>query len=396
MKKYILLLIAACQGMAMMAQTPAYKMKVTLKDGSKLVALTDEVEELTFAKLDKVKADLSQRYVTSTSLGVNIDVEANVSRVKAVCVPASQTISDPKAYIEKNADVDYTGSYKKAWDFLTPETDYVVYALAYDTNGLPSEVSQLALKTGKAADDPFTVETTTTATKVNYSVTPKSSENKYYTICTGVDYYQGWCDENGGAGDVLQHFIAMWKWIASNYADTWQNEMWLESYTGTTSDTQGHLMWNADQVVISFGMNMEGELVTPIQVDKVKTKAPTPSSNQIALELQTNEWGGYRANVVVKATPSNNDSYFVTIQPASWVEKYSTDEALLKALCYEASNITPSNMARTKDTDDANGVWEFTPKNGGEKYYVIAVGLEEDAPTTKAYKLEFTLAKGDS
>ena len=49
MKKYLLLLIAACQGLAVMAQSPNYKMKITLKDGSKLSARTDEVEELTFS-----------------------------------------------------------------------------------------------------------------------------------------------------------------------------------------------------------------------------------------------------------------------------------------------------------------------------------------------------------
>ena len=140
MKKYIIALVAACMGLTVTAQSSAYKMKINMRDGSKLSVITDEVDSITFAKLGKVQATLSERYKTSTSLGVNIDIDVNASRVKAVCVPASQTIGDVKAYVEKHATVDAPTSYKKAFDFLSPETDYVVYALAYDTNGLASEM----------------------------------------------------------------------------------------------------------------------------------------------------------------------------------------------------------------------------------------------------------------
>lgn len=384
MKRYILLLAAACTGAAMMAQAPSYKMKVVLKDGTQLCALTDEVEELSFAKLGKVKVDISERYKTSTSLGVNLDVEANASRVRAVLVPSSQTVADPKAYIEKNADVDYKGSYKKAWDFLTPETDYTVYALAYDANGLPSEVSQLQLKTGKPADDPFTVEATTGATSVSYSVTPKGTDYKYYTICTGLDYYKKWCDDADNAGDVLQHFIAMWKYNGSMYGDSWESEMWnYESYQGTTSDTQKHLMWDADQVQISFGMYKDGSLATPIQVDKFRTKAPEKSDIKINLTVKTNAW----RDVVIGAEVSNDDTYLVNVQPASLVGDRKGAE-LLKWLVYEGSTDL-SDYVKNGSQD-----WEFTPSKGGEKYYAIGFGMKDGAPTTEPVIVEFTLPKG--
>ena len=176
MKKHLLLLIAACQGLAVMAQSPAYKLKINLKNGSKLSVITDEVDAIKFGKLGKVQASLSQRYVTSTSIGVNIDIDVNVNMVKAVCVPASQTIDDPKAYIEANATLVAESSYKKAFDFLTPETDYVIYALAYDEYDVPSEVSSLKVTTGKTADDPFVVNAKNiTTTSLDYVVTPKDA-----------------------------------------------------------------------------------------------------------------------------------------------------------------------------------------------------------------------------
>ena len=60
MKKYLLLLLAVCQGVAVMAQQPtSYKMKVTLKSGEKIVMLTEDIDSLTFADYDKVKVNLS-------------------------------------------------------------------------------------------------------------------------------------------------------------------------------------------------------------------------------------------------------------------------------------------------------------------------------------------------
>ena len=149
MKKYLLLLLAACQGLAVMAQTPDYKMKITMKNGTKLTARTDEVEDITFAKIGKTEVTISEKYKTSTSLGVNLEVGPNVTSTKPACVPANQTITDVKAYLEAKATADYKGSYTKAFDFLTPETEYVVYAMAYDADGYIGDVTQLKLTTGK-------------------------------------------------------------------------------------------------------------------------------------------------------------------------------------------------------------------------------------------------------
>lgn len=380
------MLAAALTGTAVMAQTPSYKMKVTLKDGTRLTALTDEVEEISFAKLGKVKVNLSERYKTSTSLGVNLDIEANASRLKAVCVPATQTVADPKDYIEKNADVDHNGSYKKSWDFLTPETDYMVYALAYDANGLPSEVTQLALKTGKAADDPFTVEPKNVGTtRLDYTVTAKDASVKYFTICESVEKYKQDCAEGENAGDLVEHFKSMWKQFASWYGITWQEMMKGDLKTGTydteaDNNTCKHLLWDADQVVINFGMSDDGELVTPIQLSTVRTKAPKKSDIKISLSLKNNAW----RDVVVSAEVSNDDTYLVNVQPASLVGDRRGAE-LQKWLLYEGSSDL-TDYAKSGSQD-----WEFTPSKGGEKYYAIAFGMDGGAPSTEPVIIEFTL-----
>ena len=55
MKKYIFLLLAACQGLATMAQeNVAYKLKVNLASGEKFAFRADEVDSITFANYEKV------------------------------------------------------------------------------------------------------------------------------------------------------------------------------------------------------------------------------------------------------------------------------------------------------------------------------------------------------
>ena len=61
MKKYIFLLLAACQGLATMAQeNVAYKLKVNLASGEKLAFRADEVDSITFANYEKVQVNLSK------------------------------------------------------------------------------------------------------------------------------------------------------------------------------------------------------------------------------------------------------------------------------------------------------------------------------------------------
>ena len=174
--------------------------------------------------------------------------------MKAVCVPASQTIEDPKAYIEANATVEAYDSYKKAFDFLTPETDYVVYALAYDDNGIASEVSSLKLTTGKTADDPFVVNAKNiTTTTLDYVVTAKDANVQYVVQTTGMDMYNTWCNEGENNGDVFQHFVTYWKAMGNMYGETWQQQIKYDAKKGTYDsevdyNTQKTLLWDADRL----------------------------------------------------------------------------------------------------------------------------------------------------
>ena len=391
MKKTLFLMFAACQTLAMTAQTPDYKIKIALNDGSVLTARIDEVDSLTFSKLGKVEAVLSERYKTSTSLGVNIDIDANASRVQAVCVPASQSIGNVKEYVENNATVDSKTSYKKSFDMLEPETDYIVYALAYDQNGFASEVTSLALTTGKKSDDPFSVVGKNIATtSLDYVVTPKDASIKYVTQCTSLEMYKKWCDDGENAGDVLQHFVAYWTAMGFMYGESWQQQIKYDARTGTY-DTEAdynsstHLMWDATQVIMTFGISTTtGELLTPIQIDTLKTLAPQKSDNKITLTLKTNEW----RNVVVTADVTNTDKYLVNVQPASLVDPHLEQGDLLTWLLYEG-NTDLSYYAKSGSQD-----WEFTPYKGGQKYYAIGVGLDGGAPSTEPVLIEFELPEG--
>ncbi len=391
MKRNILFFIVALTAATMTAQTQSYKLRISQNNGAETYMLTEDVKDMRFVKLGKVKVNISERYATSTSLGVNLDIEPNVSRLKAVCVPASQKVNDPQTYIEEHAEAQSVFSYKKAWDFLTPETDYVVYALAYDSNGLPSEVSQLELRTGKAEDDPFNVEAkNVTTTSLDYVVSPKNDPNvKYVVQTTGLEMYNKWCDDGDNNGDVFQHFVSYWKAMGNIYGHTWQDQIQYDARTGTYDseadyNTQKTLLWDADQVIITFGVTLDGELVTPIQTTKVKTLAPVPSSNVIALELKSNAW----RDVVVTATTSNDDTYLVNVQRAELVDPHLKAGDLVKWLLNSGTDYSLYSKSGSQD-------WEFSPNKGGEKYYAIGIGVDAyGAPTTEPVMIDFVLPEG--
>lgn len=395
MKKSILLMSALffC-GMTALAQEPLYKMKLTLQDGSKLAALTDEIDSMQLTTVKTAEVHVTERYKTSSSIGINIEAEASVTRVQAAIVAGSE--KDPNInyteYVQKHSVCDAKGSYTLAFDFLKPESIYTIYVLAYDENGLPTGLKSLTCSTGAVADDPFTVTTTHVGTTtLKYNVTAKDASVKYCTFATGYDYYQRWQLEEGTNGDVIKHFVSMWSTFASWYGENWQTMMKYDRREGTYEGDGYHLMWDARQVVITFGMDDDGNLVTPIQVDSIHTNAPTPVDMDIPVTVLSNEWGDQQ----IKAAPTTNTPYFITMQPAAYVDLYKTDAALLRALCYEADNINPTDLARTRDEDLRDGLWEFrVRKDVDTDYYIIAVGLDEGAPATRAFKTKITVPGG--
>lgn len=397
MKKSFLLMAALTLcGMTVRAQAQEqlYKMKITMQDGSRLSALTDEVDSMELVEIGEAKVSVTERYKTSSSIAVDIETEASVSRVQAAIVYGSEMDPDLDytKYVQEHAVADAKGSCTVAFDFLHPESIYTVYVLAYDQNGIPTGLTKLTTVTGSVADDPFTVKPVRIGTTtLSYTVEPKDNSIRYYTIATGEDYYKKWQNEEGADGDVLQHFIGMWETFATWYGDTWQNLMKDDLKQNKYESESTHLMWDARQVVISFGMDLDGNLITPIQVDSFHTNAPTPVEMEIPVTVVTNEWG----NVEIKAEPSTDNPYFIAMQPAAYVEQFADDDALLRGLCYEADNINPATLARTRDTDTDNGVWGFRIRRDTDTdYYIIAVGLDEGAPATKAFKTKITVPGG--
>ncbi|WP_232220070.1 hypothetical protein [Prevotella falsenii] len=251
MKKYLILLLAVCQGMAAMAQqNTSYKMKVTLKSGKKIALLAEDIDSLTFAQYEKAQVNLSKRFVTSSTIAVNMELQENCGRFYALCLPAEQKIPEDKLkdYIIEHKTLDKKTSYKKSFDMLEPEKEYTVYALAFDTNDIPSEVSKLTLKTGKAEDDELAIKINKiTCRTVDYSVKSKKPNVKFYTLCSELDKYYQDCDELENKGDVVQHYIAMWTYFASMYGTTWQSIMKNDLKSGSYQDVQNSLRWNADR-----------------------------------------------------------------------------------------------------------------------------------------------------
>lgn len=109
MKKSILLMSALffC-GMTALAQEPLYKMKLTLQDGSKLAVLTDEIDSMQLTTVKAAEVHVTERYKTSSSIGINIEAEASVTRVQAAIVAGSE--KDPNInyteYVQKHSVCD--------------------------------------------------------------------------------------------------------------------------------------------------------------------------------------------------------------------------------------------------------------------------------------------------
>ncbi|WP_025002731.1 hypothetical protein [Prevotella dentasini] len=385
MKKYLLFLLAISLGLVANAQSDKqyHKVTATMKSGEKIAYLTDDLDSITFAYYESAQVGLKQRYATSSSVAVDFELQPNCSKFYAACLPAGKVLSDDeiKDYLLENKTVESDASYVKDFTELESEKDYIVYALAFDSNEIPSGVSKLNVRTGKVADDLLRIEIIeTTPTTVTYKVVPNNFSGKYEALCSGYEKYIEDCNAESNGGDVINHFIAYWQWLASMYpGETWQSIMDRQLYTGEQSITGTRLRWNSKQMIVAFGMDADGNPTTPVYTKTANTPAAKPTTNQITLTLS--DLGA--RTVTLNAKTTNDEGYVLAVEGEAYVNAFKGDyKAMAEDFCYQV-DVNP--LVVNGDSSKT-----FPNRKPGRKYFAFAIPIDEGAPAGEPIVIPFT------
>ncbi len=385
MRKYLLLLLATGLSIATYAQTSTklHKMTITMKSGEKAAFLSDDIDSLTFSTYEKTEVKMTRRFVTSNTVAVNFELQENCSRFYAVCVPAETPVGDIKNYVLQNKTLEKDSSYSKSFYGLEADKNYKVYALAFDINEVPGEVSVLEARTGKVEDDLLAISIMgATTTSITYKVTPKSNDIKYFSICTALNKHYEDCDAEDNGGDAVKHYIALWKYLASwNTGMTWQDVMKQHLVSGEKETVYERLKWNAEHIVIAFGMDDEGNLVTPIYTKHTETKVPKQSTNVITITTKDILKDG----VIVDVKTTNDDDYYIGCQRKDFVDKFTNHQEMIDYLLYE---IDPKHYTHHGNEENLT----LKAQRANFDYYIIAVPLDNGAPAGEPIAIPFKTA----
>ncbi|MCI6703062.1 MAG: hypothetical protein MR455_07035 [Prevotella sp.] len=220
---------------------------------------------------------------------------------------------------------------KNDYNLLVHQKDGKV--VTYDAAEVDS-ISFLEMPAFNTGDD-FVIEPaeiTSSVLKVN--IVPKDKNITYYSCFTDQTGY-------GRAWDVYGSIFNMdkewWVYVASLYSKTWTDILPSQvnkgDYTMDGGTDYGFILWDHEYYAYCYGLSLEGEITTPIYMQKYKTLSPTPSENKITVESVT---PGEDGKVMVKISTTNDDPYYVGAQKKnyidSWVKDLGSNEAMFKNL----------------------------------------------------------------
>lgn len=275
-----------------------------------------------------------------------------------------------------------------SWTYydMDPATEYVVFAVGLDANGVPNTVPQIKELTSESVEPLQTVECTfglrvddITMTNATVRVIPSDKTLPYYYEVIPYETYQSADDKD----ELFAAYVrsAMISVMQSNGASV-KEALDLITFKGdgNTPLPDGALKPGKRYVAFAAGVDAYGRLNTASEVFEFESVAVVPSDNTFKLEVS----GVTAVNAKAKVTASNDDPYYAGFIAKKFYEGMN-DEQLIEQLEKEGSIY-----------DAFSGDASFDAENmllPGTDYELIAVGYTE-AATTAITRIPFTTQQG--
>ncbi len=336
--------------------------------------------------------------VTEVSINLDIDVADERMRYTALCMEKrhvdqfendEELFQDDLSYMKGMVGTGYANLYEVIMDCtsigdqdgleiegLVPDTEYVIYSYGLKTDGTRTTDIYREYVTTKAVemiDVAFEIDAVVSGSNIDVGVVP-GRDDIYY--CFDVMEKDEVDREFGGDVAAAAKYLI-------NYS------VQLGMYYGMTAEevvkaiaSQGpvrnvfELLPDAEYVVYAASVNLNGHVNSDVASLNVVTGDITPSDNIITLEIE--EVG--KVTVTVSATTTNDDEYFLGVEPAGDFEGMSDDE-IMEAIINKYGEYIDF---WTEDGDVNQREFEkLVPETD---YMVIAFGIRMGRPATPLVK----------
>lgn len=272
------------------------------------------------------------------------------------------------------ATLTVKGRTEKTFDGLTPETEYLLFALGIESDGTPATECVTAPFATDGTYVPFVItHDELTGTSVKITVTPHAQTEPYFYDMLPKAIWEEY--HAGDAATYLEHFVQDKLDKGGNLDDIFS----VIATTGTDSHDFTGMIPATEYVTFAIGIDTQCKPTTESVVVTFTTEEVV-SDNLFSIRFENPQFDGIDFTV----TPSNEDTYFYMWKTQAWCDKRSDDE-IVAALLDEYGFMIDYLYSYTGETTYENEHVMSTDTG----YCVLIFGYENGASTTPLSKFSF-------
>ena len=391
MKKIFILIAAVFASITTFAQVnDGNRMVVHQKNGEVKAFACNGVDSISFVKIGDIAAKVTVKETLAREVTVNAQLPEGCTQCDFAFIQKADDNADVNVYeyvrTNKAAELKADGDVKL--ENMEANTEYVIYTVSRDIFGIESAVVRTEVKTAAGQEDFQINITELTSGHMTLDIVPLDKNITYtYTLLPKAKYDEA-VNYNG---DIFMYDVAWWEFMAENYGESdWRNIMKKLLVTGDrqyiSDEEYGFMDWDTDHIFYCYGINEKGDVTTPLYTKEFRTPKPTPSDNEIKVEIVETLSNGCN----VKVTTSNNDEYVVTAQRQDFIDYWEaegTETDMLKTLYADLHINEPECGYKHAGSDE----FMVKAQKANTDYVLIVFGTNE-GPTTPVQYIKFRTA----
>ncbi len=284
------------------------------------------------------------------------------------------------AYIEYGytfEDLAYMGDIVGATTSdLSAETEYVLYVYGIDSDGTRltdiyrEYFTTLPKEAVEKIDVTFDIDAQVNGANIDVTVTPSDNEVLYYfdilSVAEAEEYYGG--DYEAFMADLIAYYKAYGYTIDELIAGI--ASQGVDTYLFEGMDA------NTEYVIFAMALDEQGNVISDVATKNVTTENVAPSENVITLNVDAKT----KTSVTVSTTTTNEDPYFLGIEPAFYFDGM-TDEEIMETIIAEYGDY----IEWSTEYGDVNAL-ELIDLEPGTEYLLMAFGVQSGTATTGLVK----------
>ncbi len=268
---------------------------------------------------------------------------------------------------------------------LDPETEYVLYAYGLELDGKRTTAIHREYITTKAVekiDVSFEIDALVEGCIIDVSITPGG--NDFYYYFDAIEKESVDIDFGGSIQAAAKYYIDYNVQMGTYYGMTTE-EVILEIASQGPDQYIFECRSNTEYVIFAMAVSLDGKVISDVASESVVTGEVIPSDNVITLNVDVTT----ATSVTVSTTTTNEDPYFLGVEPAYKFEGMSDDE-IIETILYEYGEYIEWS------TEYGNVYQlELTDLEPGTEYLLMAFGVQAGNATTPLVKQVVETGEGN-